>query len=184
MSSVLIKLLELADHLTVLACTSSYRVIRDTAITTVMDILTDFIVISFPIAMLWQVNITARQKAGIGFWLCLSFVMVIIAVVRIAGIKLPGGNVDIVWLAFWEQQESSISVIMVSMSAFRSLFVESTATPAPRRNHKYSANNWRRRLVRRALGSGNGNGDAERSMGLPQIPRATLTGMSETIREV
>ena len=183
MSSKLINLLELADHSIVLACTSSYRVIRDTAITTVMDVLTDFVVISFPIAMLWQVNITARQKAGIGFWLCLSFVMVIIAVVRIAGIKLPGGNVDIVWLAFWEQQESSISVIMVSMSAFRSLFVESTATPAPRINLKHSVNNWRR-LVRRALGSGNENGDAERSMRLPQIPRATLTGMSETIREV
>lgn len=184
MSSTRVNRLELADHSPVLACTSSYRVIRDTVITTVMDVLTDFIVISFPIAMLWQVNITARQKAGIGFWLCLSFVMVIIAIVRIAGIMLPGGNVDIVWLAFWEQQESSIAVIMVSMSAFRSLFVESTGTPAPRKALKFSANHWGRKLVRRALGSGNQNGDAERSMGLPQIPRATLTGMSETIREV
>ena len=81
--------------------------------------------LSFPIAILLQIQINARPKAGIGLWLCLSLAMVIIALVGIAGIKLAGGKVDIVWLVLWQQQESSIAVIMVSMSAFRSLFVES-----------------------------------------------------------
>ena len=134
--------------------------------------------------VLWQVHINALQKAGMGLWLCLSVVMAIIAIVRIAGIKLASGSIDSVWLIFWEQQECSIAVMMVSMSAFRLLFVESAGAPAPRRHLKYSANNWRKRLVRRALGSAEEHDEAERSMGLPQIPRATLTGMSETIREV
>ena len=149
-----------------------------------MDVVTDFIVLSFPIATLWQVHINTRQKVGIGFWLCLSLVMVIVAIVRMAGIKLEGGNVDIVWLAFWQQQESSIAVIMVSMSAFRSLFVESGGAPAPRRHHKYSLNGWRKKLVRRALGSADEHDDVERNMGLPQVPSATLTGMSEFLREI
>lgn len=149
-----------------------------------MDILTDFVVLSFPIAILWQVHINTSQKAGMGLWLCLSLVMIMVTIVRIAGIKLADGSVDIVWLAFWQQQESSIAVIMISMSAFRSLFVDSVGVTAPRKHLKYSANNWRKRLMRRALGSGGDHADAERSMGLPQVPRATLTGMSEAIREV
>ncbi|KAI9766847.1 MAG: hypothetical protein M1835_007133, partial [Candelina submexicana] len=99
-------------------------------------------------------------------------------------IKLAGGSVDIVWLAFWQQQESSIAVIMVSMSAFRSLFVENVGSPAPRRQLKYSTNNRMKRLVRRALGSEGEHHVVEKSAVLPQIPRATLTGMPETIREL
>jgi len=148
-----------------------------------MDVLTDFIVLSFPIAILWQIRIDILQKAGMGVWLCLSLVMVVIAIVRISGIKLAGGSVDIVWLVFWQQQESSVAVIMVSMSAFRSLFVESGGAAGPRRHPKYPANRWTRRLVRRALGSEDRHDDLESNMDLPQIPRATLTGMSETIRD-
>lgn len=147
-----------------------------------MDVLTDIIVLSFPIAILSQVQTRARQKVGIGLWLCLSLAMIVVAIVRIAGIKLAGGDVDIVWLAFWQQQESSIAVIMVSASAFRSLFVVSTGNRPPQRHLKYSPSNWRKRLVRRPLGSRDENDDLERSMGLPQIPRATLSGMSEITR--
>ena len=135
--------------------------------------------LSFPIAILWQIRIDILQKAGMGVWLCLSLVMVVIAIVRISGIKLAGGSVDIVWLVFWQQQESSVAVIMVSMSAFRSLFVESGRAAGL----KYPANRWTRRLVRRALGSEDQHDDLESNMDLPQIPRATLTGMSETIRD-
>lgn len=149
-----------------------------------MDVFTDFIVLSFPIAILSEVQIKARQKFGIGLGLCLSLAMVIVAIVRVAGIKIAGGDVDIVWLAFWQQQESSIAVIMVSASAFRSLFVESVGNRLPQRNLKYFRSNWGKRLVRRALGSRNESNDLERSMGLPQIPTATLTGMSEIVREI
>ena len=171
----------------VVACSgssSNERVIRDTVITTVMDVLTDFIVLSFPIAILSQIRINTRQKAGLGLWLCLSVVMIIIAIVRIAGIKFAVNSIDIVWLAFWQQQESSIAVTMVSMTAFRSLFVESIGATAPRRHPKFAANGWRTRLVRRALASGNERYEMERGAGLPQIPRATLTGMSATIRDI
>ena len=149
-----------------------------------MDVLTDFIVLSFPLAMLSQIQIKAHQKVGLGLWLCLSLAMVIVAIVRIAGIKLAGGDVDIVWLSFWQQQESSIAVIMVSVSAFRSLFVQSTGNRLPHRRPGYSLGDWRRRLVRRPLGSRDENDDVERRIGLPQVPRATLTGMSEIIREI
>ena len=172
------------NHLACSGPSSNYRVIRDTAITTAMDIFSDGVVLSFPVAVLWQIRINTNQKFGVGVWLCLSIVMVLVAIVRIAGIKLTNGEVDIVWLAFWQQQEASISVIMVSVSAFRSLFKESVGPPAPQRPLKYSAGHWRKKLVRRGIGSRYEFYNKQRSMELPQIPSATLNGVSEAIRGI
>lgn len=144
-----------------------------------MDVVTDCLVVSFPIALLWKVRINVRQKLGLALFLCLSLIMVIIAIVRVAGIKLSGGNVDIVWLAFWMQQECSIAVIMVSSSAFRSFFVTGTAnSPSP----ACSPESWKRRLLRRRPSPD--RDDMESANGLPQVPRATLTGMQTAIRDM
>lgn len=148
-----------------------------------MDILTDLIVLSFPVIILWRVRVNTRQKAGIGLWLCLSVVMVVIAIVRMSGIMLATGDVDIVWVAFWQQQESSIAVMMVSMSSFRSFFVDDVGTPSPRRHLSYFANKRKKRPVWRALGTDDEFDDSEQTMGLPRVPRAMLTGMSQIIRE-
>ncbi|MCJ1402777.1 hypothetical protein MMC11_005998 [Xylographa trunciseda] len=167
----------------VLSCSgpaANDRVVRDTTITTVLDIVTDVLVVTFPIALLWRVRITARQKVGLAVLLCLSLVMVITAITRISGIKLPGGAIDIVWLAFWQQQECSIAVIMVSVSAFRSFFVVSASNNASPRKPK-SSTYWRRRLVQKRSASSE---DSEKEDNvLPQIPSATMTGMRTVIRE-
>jgi hypothetical protein len=144
-----------------------------------MDVVTDVLIVSFPITLLWKVRINMRQKLGLALFLCLSLVMVIVAIVRIAGINLRGGNVDIVWLAFWMQQECSIAVIMVSSSAFRSFFVVNTVdSPSP----GYSPGSWKRRLLRRRPSPN--RDDMESANGLPQVPRATLTGMRTAIRDM
>lgn len=146
-----------------------------------MDILTDILVISFPLALLWKVQIKTRQKFSVGLILCLSIVMIIIAAVRIGGIKGGHGEVDIVWLAFWQQQECSIALTMVCVTAFRSLLVARTRKKCPKEKHHYSPVYWRQRLMRHRV-SGEIN-DEEMDGGLPQIPRATLTGMTSMIRE-
>ena len=111
--------------------------------------------------------------------LCLSLVMVITAITRISGIKLDGGAVDIVWLAFWQQQECSIAVIMVSVSAFRSFFVVSASNNASPRKPKPSTY-WRNRLLQKRSASST---DTEKGVDeLPQIPGATMTGMRTVIQ--
>ncbi|MCJ1437073.1 hypothetical protein MMC27_006458 [Xylographa pallens] len=166
----------------VLSCsgpTADHRVIRDTTITTVLDIVTDVFVVSFPIALLWRVRITLRQKVGLAMSLCLSLVMVITAITRISGINLDGGAVDIVWLAFWQQQECSIAVIMVSVSAFRSFFVVSASNHASLRKPKASTY-WRNRLLQKRSAA---SSDTEKGVNeLPQIPSATMTGMRTAIQ--
>lgn len=107
--------------------------------------------------------------------LSLSIVMAIVAIVRMAGIRLGGGEVDIVWTSFWQQQESSIAVIMFSVTAFRSFFV---AGSTPDRARLVSAY-WKNKVLRRKALDESG----EKGVGdLPTIPSATLTGVRTIIR--
>ena len=166
-----------------LACAgpvAEHRVIRDTAITTAMDITSDLLVLSLPVIILWKVRISVRQKIGLACSLCLSCVMIIVTIVRVAGMRYRGsGSVDIVWLSFWQQQECSIAVLMVSVSAFRSLFIQSPATNPMPRQQIYSPSEKRRRFLRRRPDLD--LYDDHETNGLPQIPRATLTGMATVI---
>ncbi|KAF6225196.1 hypothetical protein HO133_010393 [Letharia lupina] len=160
---------------------ADHRTIRDTAITTVMDIMSDLLVLSLPVSILWKVRISVRQKIGLAFSLCLSCVMVVVTIVRVAGMRQRGsGSVDIVWLAFWQQQECSIAVLMCSVSAFRSLFVPSPArTPIPRQQRD-SPSEKRRRFPHRRPDPD--LYDTHETNGLPQIPSAKLAGIATEIR--
>ena len=144
-----------------------------------MDGVTDILVVSIPVALLWKVRINVRQKIGLGVFLCLSLVMAVVSIIRIAGIKLAGGTVDIVWLVFWQQQECSIAVAMVSVSAFRSLFVANASNNVSPKHPKLSSY-WRRRLLQKRSNFDRDNGSSGKE--LPQIPSATLTGMRTMIR--
>lgn len=174
------------NNMRLLACSGSSgnsRVIRDTAITTVVDVTTDIIVLSFPVILLRDVRVGLRQKLALTLSLCLSLVMIIVAIVRIAGFRTIAGEVDIVWLAFWQQQESSIAVMVVSISAFRALFVARSMDKPPRRHLRQSVNDWRRRIERRRLGPSTNEDEVHFTGFFPQVPRPTLTGMSSTIRQ-
>ena len=52
----------------------------------------------------------------------------ITAVVRVAGGNINHGQVDTSWAVFWLQTEAAVAVIVVSMTAFRALFVSHRAS--------------------------------------------------------
>ena len=141
-----------------------------------MDLSTDLLVLSLPIALLWRVQINLRQKIGLGLILCLSLVMAMAAITRIAGVRLSGGAVDIIWLIFWQQQECSIAVIMFSVSAFRPFFVSTQSGNGPPKHPKTSSY-WRKRILHRRLASDEDTSEKA----LPQIPSPTMTGMRTMI---
>ncbi|KAL8942143.1 MAG: hypothetical protein Q9216_001828 [Gyalolechia sp. 2 TL-2023] len=80
-------------------------------------------VISIPVSLLWNVRIKPRQKLGIGAFLCLSIVMIIIAIIKASGIRTSVDSFDLVWELFWQQMEACTAVVMVSFTAFRSVFI-------------------------------------------------------------
>lgn len=103
--------------------------------------------------------------------------MIIIAIIRISGIRIAKDSTDIVWELFWQMIEACIAVIMVSLSVFRSFFVESNSRPNPEQNKAYYRNkrnyNGRKKWT---------DMDAEETETLPRIPRAMLTGMRTFLR--
>ncbi len=89
------------------------------------------------------------------------------------------GNIDIVWLFFWQQQECSIAILMISVSAFRPLFVPSTRRPPILRDQRSSPSERRGRIIRQQHDPD--LYDTNETNGLPQIPSATLTGVASMI---
>ena len=87
-----------------------------------IDILTDVLVISIPIALLWKIQIDLRRKLATGAVLCLSFFMIMIAIVRVTFASLTKDVTDTTWLYMWQSVEASTAVLMVSVTAVRAAF--------------------------------------------------------------
>ncbi|MCJ1390185.1 hypothetical protein MMC18_003043 [Xylographa bjoerkii] len=91
-----------------------------------IDILTDMLLISIPVCVLRQTALKRREKLSIGLVSCLSVVIIVIAILRAGFVYILGS--DQVWTAFLVNSQASISVIMVCMTAFRTLFVTARAS--------------------------------------------------------
>ena len=102
--------------------------------------------------------------------------MVIVALIRVCGSVIVGGVIDLVWAKFWQNAEACIAVLMVSCTAFRSLFIAGSAKPSPIPVQKpynrvlVSAPTKERWGLSRVYGK------------LPSIPSATMTGIRTVIR--
>lgn len=93
--------------------------------------------------------------------------MIIIAIVRISSISHKKTAVAIVWELFWLDIEAAIAVIMISVTAFRSLL--GIKAQKAREKRKQS-----KPLVRYFKKTPQNESDLVQ---LPSIPDATLTGM-------
>lgn len=146
-----------------------------------LDVGTDIMIIVIPIRLLWAVRIKPRQKFFLGIFLSLNMFMAVTAAVRVSGLKFHG-TFDEVWLVLWQQIEACVAVAMISLTAFRSVFVASATSRARKEGAKkpwYSStveviNRKRKQKAQ----------DEDEMRGLPTIPGATLTGMGTFIRGV
>ncbi|KAK4639816.1 hypothetical protein QC761_701590 [Podospora bellae-mahoneyi] len=158
-----------------------------TGVVTGLDATTDLMIVSIPIIILYQAKIRTRQKVALGMFLCLSLVMVCIAITRASKIKGAQG-IDIPWEFFWQFMEATIAVLMGSLTVFRTLLAFQTnknseerkgaAGPSPKSRALFSFHERMRRWrEKRAQHS-----DEESLSDLPQIPSATMSGMRTFIR--
>ncbi|MCJ1466210.1 hypothetical protein MMC07_004829 [Pseudocyphellaria aurata] len=140
----------------------------------VQDLGTDLMIIVIPILLLWRVQIKLQQKLALGLSLCLSIIMIITAIVQISGIHAPTDTIDVTWEIFWQLMEACIAVIMVSSTAFRSLFV---AHKSGNKSPPQKPSLGKRMLNSRILAKKRPQNDGQDHEDLVAIPRATLTGM-------
>lgn len=127
-----------------------------------------------PIILLWKVKIKRNTKILLGVSLCISLCMIVVAFVRMSGLRIRGTNIDIQWQMFWSDVETNIAVIMVSITAVRSLLGLKAMKARKKKEHAWYAH-CRKLLFRQE------QNDLDENQ-LPYIPRATLTGIRAFIR--
>ncbi|MCJ1362616.1 hypothetical protein MMC16_001721 [Acarospora aff. strigata] len=137
-----------------------------------LDIVTDVLILIIPVLLLWRVQIKPHQKLGLGAFLCLSVVMVIVAITRASGLFYHG-VFDNSWIFLWQQVESCAAVTMISLTAFRSVFV-GRGWLKPHRKRQVTpwqaSVSWVLRRQKRHASNDQDLADVT-------IPSATLTGM-------
>lgn len=84
-----------------------------------------------PIVLIWKIRINWTQKIALVSTLCLTIVMVILTIVRIAGLTWRG-KLDSVWETYFMVIPAEVGLALVAITAFRALYISrSKSRPAP-----------------------------------------------------
>lgn len=125
------------------------------------------------------------QRLSLCFFLCLSIVMVMATLARIAGYRLSG-VLDLTWEIFWMWTEGGVAVIMGSATAFRTLF-SARSRKVKNRKARYmrppSSGTMRERILCKLRRSRESDWEDIDEHELPEITSATFTGMITFIRK-
>ena len=128
--------------------------------------------------------------------------MIIIAIIRGTTARVINGAVDTTWETFWIETEACVGIIMVSMTAVRTLFVPDASKKTPPRSPQQQMGDYRRQSTwKKNLPWGSTPSEKEPVIVNEKSPRvwrtrvsggllpslhgggATMTGMRTMIRE-
>lgn len=122
-----------------------------------------------PLNLVWKLRVTTRHKAGLGLLFSLGAIIIAFALVRMVQVTKATSQTaqdpttvanGPVLLSMWSHIESSVSVIVATLPAFRFLLSKNrdrlrTTRQTPGYNSK-SSNKWKKQSVRLA-GTETGN---------------------------
>ncbi|KAI9878023.1 MAG: hypothetical protein M1830_002143 [Pleopsidium flavum] len=109
-----------------------------------VDVITDVMIITIPVLMLWNVRISWRRKLALIGIFSLTVIVIIFSIVRVAVVTSTTTQADISWLYMWSNIEMAVSVIVACLASFRQLFVKSEQAGHMRESENLSF--WRRGL--------------------------------------
>lgn len=106
--------------------------------------------------------------------------MIVIAIVRVTRFSHDGG-IDVVWQILWQTLESCVALLMISITAFRSIFVSQRNRNQNRKQWAAPSYPWIQRVRQRKASEedGVGNISQQKQQQLPSIPQATFTKKKE-----
>lgn len=94
---------------------------------TVVDILIDLMIMAMPLKLLYNVQISLRQKLALSGVFSMGMVIVIFSIIRAVQVTTTARN-DTFLLAFWGVLESTVAVIVGCLPPFKSLFTNVGST--------------------------------------------------------
>lgn len=126
--------------------------------------------------LLYRAKLRLSQKLGLTTMLSLSVVMIATAVTRVSLAFLPSGLPDQVEQMFFIVLEGQVAIIMISLTAFRSLFVQDSSKQFRSPEIPQVSPNVRTPDRQRTW-----PGPKVREHWWPSLPSATMTGMRTMI---
>ncbi|KAL8885051.1 MAG: hypothetical protein Q9205_006905, partial [Flavoplaca limonia] len=88
-----------------------------------VDVVTDCLIISIPVRMLWNVRLPIRQKLLLMTIFSLTVIVMIVSIIRVADVGSSTQQPDISWVYFWSNIEMSTAIVIACISSFRQVFV-------------------------------------------------------------
>ncbi|KAL8898723.1 MAG: hypothetical protein Q9207_006553 [Kuettlingeria erythrocarpa] len=176
------------------------RLLRHGIAQTAVDIIGDLLILYIPINLIWKIQIRWTQKVPLVLSLCLTAVIILVTITRVAGIKRAGA-IDTVWESYFLIVAAEVGIILASVSTYRTLFVSHRRGTADKmigkgaRDQRSPSSPVKGLLKRAFLSSpwrskvkeGQSTPDEEKGQsdegfdtegGLPEIPRAhVMTGV-------
>ena len=112
-------------------------------------------VLVIPIKLVWGLRLKWSKKAAIAATLCLTVLVMIITVIRVATI-VPEDKIDLVWGVYWHIIAAEVCVIMAGCMTFRVFFVARNKRGSPHSPRSLHWYHQSRDFFRRYLSSGRG----------------------------
>ncbi|EPS31001.1 hypothetical protein PDE_05955 [Penicillium oxalicum 114-2] len=91
------------------------------------DVVTDMMILSIPISVLWNAQITRRRKIVLLSIFSATIFIMVVAVIRV-GVKTSlDEQIDIAWLCFWSFVEVDAAILISCVASMRQLFISAQA---------------------------------------------------------
>ncbi|KAL2194025.1 hypothetical protein P885DRAFT_63335 [Corynascus similis CBS 632.67] len=88
---------------------------------TAVDVFTDLCIMAMPLRLIYNINVSFKQKLGLVCLFSLGFVMIVFAIIRANQSLAQQGFVDLTLLLVWSTLAASISVVVGTLPALKVL---------------------------------------------------------------
>ncbi|KAF1969287.1 hypothetical protein BU23DRAFT_363246, partial [Bimuria novae-zelandiae CBS 107.79] len=87
-----------------------------------LDVVTDFMIMTIPCAILWRVKIPLKQKLALLGLFSLVMITSLFAILRVALIQKFSKQPEPTWAYMWTSLEQNMAIIVACLGTFRTLF--------------------------------------------------------------
>lgn len=88
-------------------------------VTTVLNVLTDALILVVPIPLLWGMRVSLSRKIALTVLLCSGIFVIIAAILRITFTLAPGKAVSALNINLWGTRETAVGIIAVNVPILR-----------------------------------------------------------------
>ncbi|RDL32400.1 uncharacterized protein BP5553_08856 [Venustampulla echinocandica] len=96
---------------------------------TSIDIISDTLIMLFPILLVYRLKLPLMQKFGLFTLFSLGIFIMVIAAVRVTALDNSGEWPLMTWLNLWSIMEANVAVIVCALGSFKLLISQASKTP-------------------------------------------------------